>query len=90
MSLFVFVCVCVRACVSVHTKSVQAHPKALVINPNISGRLKHNINLSSEPVSNKQPQGQTSKEIKQRVTASNLFSAQCVPPHGIHNHRLSH
>lgn len=58
LSLWMCVCVCV---------SVQAPPKSLVINPNISGRLKHNINLSLEPVSNKHPQGQKESIKKQKT-----------------------
>ena len=54
------VCVCV--CVCVCGVRVQAPSKPSVINPNISGRLKRNINLSSEPVSIKTPQGRTCKE----------------------------
>lgn len=64
-------------CAEVYTLSVQASPKPLVINPNISGRLKHNINMSSEPISDKKPQGQMCKE-ESTATTSNLFSVSLL------------
>lgn len=71
------VCLCVCVCVEVYTLSVQASPKPLVINPNISGRLKHSINLSSEPISDKKHQGQMCKE-ESTATTTNLFSVSLL------------
>lgn len=43
---------------------------SLVINPNISGQLKHNINLSLELVSNKRLQEEMCKEKKKAKSDS--------------------
>lgn len=54
----------------------QAPPKPLVINLNISVKLKRSINPSAQPASNKQPQGGMCKG-KQRHSQQSVLCSMC-------------
>lgn len=63
----------------VQTLSVRAPLNLLVINSSISSQLKHSINLSWEPLGNKQPQGQICKEEKSKSDSQqSILCSTCL------------